>query len=340
MSIELKGISKHFLTKNGLIQALKSVDLRIDQGEFVGLLGPNGAGKTTLTRILSTLIIPDEGEGYIDGISLQDYKNIRKKISVAFGENGGRSLYYRLTVKDNLLFFATLAGVPKKHAVKRITALLDYFNLREREKVLTMKLSTGMRSKLLLIRALIPNTPVLLLDEPTLGFDAVSAEKAKELLKVFNREFGTTILLTSHNFGELDELAKRLLLIDSGSIVRDCSPYEFKQISAKKAIEIVFKSGVFIEDLFKKEIFELTGAEVRKIEYIDKDTISAKIMPNELSLEKTISRITVALIENGAEVVKINPHFPSLKESFLAFLENKTLTESSSDAYETIVHLE
>ena len=203
MSIEIRNLSKTFNRKGKEIRALDDISLDIREGEFIGLLGPNGAGKTTLTKILTTLLLPTSGDAYIDGVSIYDDKKIRNMVGSVFGETGGRSLYYRLSIYDNLLFYSTLSGIKKIEAKKRINSLLNFFDLESKKNTLVMKLSTGMKAKVLLIRALIPFPKVLLLDEPTLGFDAESSEMARDLLIEFNRECGTTILLTSHNFPEI-----------------------------------------------------------------------------------------------------------------------------------------
>ncbi|MHA1778329.1 MAG: hypothetical protein ACTSYN_02035, partial [Candidatus Heimdallarchaeaceae archaeon] len=149
----------------------------------------------------------------------------------------------------------------------------------------------------------------------------------------------TTVLLTSHNFTEIDELTKRLLLIDSGKIVQDCSPYDFKKVASKQGVEVVFKLHAFIEDIFQEEVKARTGAKINKIQRLDSQTIAMKVIPELLSIERTISRLTVYLIEIGADIVQINPHLPSLKDSFLAFLESKAISKDIS-AEEIIAKLE
>lgn len=350
MSIEIESISKQFTKKGKKIDALNDVSLKIKEGSFVGLLGPNGAGKTTLTKILTTLLLPSSGEAYIDGISIKEDKKIRQIVGAVFGETGGRSLYYRLSILDNLMFYGTLSGLSKTVAKKRIQSLLNYFDLEEKKNTLVMKLSTGMKAKVLLIRSLVPFPKVLLLDEPTLGFDAESSEKAKDLLNEFNREFGTTILLTSHNFPEIDELTSRLILIDSGKIVQDCAPLVFKQKVIQEYIHLIFslpplptdgfKMSQLPTEIFKKLVRNSAGAEVTSLK--EKDGLNfvyeVTIQPIEYSLNETISRITVLILRASGEIYKIAPYMPSLKESFLAFLAmNKTNSALEPEAKEEII---
>ncbi len=332
MSIEIENLYKEYQKKGDRVVALDNVSLNIKEGDFIGLLGPNGAGKTTLTKILTTLLLPTSGDAYINDVSIKDDKHIRKMVGAVFGESGGRSLYYRLSIEDNLLFYSTLSGLNKNVAKKRISSLLNYFDLEEKRKTLVMKLSTGMKAKVLLIRALIPFPQVLLLDEPTLGFDAESSEKAKDLLNEFNREFGTTILLTSHNFPEVDELTSRLILIDGGKVIQDCQPTLFKKTAVQEYVHLIFSlpplptSGFGMSKLptevFKKLVSDSAGADILSLK--EKDSFNfvyeATVQPKQFSLNETISRITVLILRASGEIFKIAPYMPSLKESFLAFL--------------------
>ena len=344
MSIEIENLYKEYQKKGKKVVALDNISLNIKEGEFIGLLGPNGAGKTTLTKILTTLLLPSSGEAYINDVSIKEDKKIRNMVGAVFGETGGRSLYYRLSVEDNLLFYSTLSGLNKNVAKKRISSLLNYFDLEEKRKSLVMKLSTGMKAKVLLIRALLPFPQVLLLDEPTLGFDAESSEKAKDLLNEFNREFGTTILLTSHNFPEIDELTSRLILIDKGNIVQDCEPIIFKKTAVQEYVHLIFSlpplptSGFGMSklptEIFKKLVRDSAGAEILSLK--EKDSFNfiyeATVQPKQFSLNDTISRLTVLILRASGEIFKIAPYMPSLKESFLAFLDlNKQESEGNQE---------
>jgi len=349
VSIEISNLCKSYIRKGKEIKALDNISLNIKEGEFVGLLGPNGAGKTTLSKILSTLLLPTSGEAFIDGTSIFEDKKIRSMVGSVFGETGGRSLYYRLSVKDNLLFYGTLYGIRKTEIKKRINSLLKYFDLAERKDTLVMKLSTGMKAKVLLIRALITFPKILLLDEPTLGFDAESSEKAKDLLLEFNREFGTSVLLTSHNFSEIDDLTSRLILIDDGQMIQDCSPDLFKKSAGHQYVHIIFslpplpseslRISKLPTEIFTKLINDSAGADIISLEPQDNHNFiyEAKIKPMSYTLNETISRITVLILRAKGEIFQIVPHVPSLKESFLSFLEiNKQKEEMQSRTIEDI----
>jgi len=288
MSIKISNLTKTYKVKGREITALNNISLSIKEGEFLGLLGPNGAGKTTLTKILATLVSPDQGTAFINNINIKNSKKIRQLIGPLFGENGGRSLYYRLSIYDNLIFYSSLAGVPKKIAKKRINLLLDYFELDKYRDVLVMKLSTGMKTKVLFIRTLIPNPKILLLDEPTLGFDANTADKARNILEYFNKKFKTTIILTSHNFQEVDSLTERIVLIDKG-----------KQVIGGQLVEIK-----------RKEIAK------------NANIFNARIVAKKFPINETIALLNNMIVERGGKVFQLQPYQPSLKEAFLAYLNS------------------
>ncbi|MHA1867067.1 MAG: ABC transporter ATP-binding protein [Candidatus Heimdallarchaeaceae archaeon] len=326
MSIKISNLTKTYKVKGREITALNNISLSIKEGEFLGLLGPNGAGKTTLTKILATLVSPDQGTAFINNINIKNSKKIRQLIGPLFGENGGRSLYYRLSIYDNLIFYSSLAGVPKKIAKKRINLLLDYFELDKYRDVLVMKLSTGMKTKVLFIRTLIPNPKILLLDEPTLGFDANTADKARNILEYFNKKFKTTIILTSHNFQEVDSLTERIVLIDKGKIIKDCAPESFKQLASKNFIDIHFSIKKFNKEIFSALISQVIGGqlvEIKRKEIAKNANIfNARIVAKKFPINETIALLNNMIVERGGKVFQLQPYQPSLKEAFLAYLNS------------------
>ncbi len=329
MSVELHNVTKTFRKRGQFIKALDDINLTISKGEFLSFLGPNGAGKTTLTKLLSTLLLPDSGEVFIEGIPISNDSAIRPLISTVFGESGGRSLYYRLSLLDNLLFFSSLAGISRKEAKIRIDSLLEYFDLSDKRNVQVMKLSTGMKAKVLLIRALLTSPRILLLDEPTLGLDALSSDKVKVLLRLFNQKFKTTIILTSHNFSDIDDLSHRLLLMDQGQILQDTTPSLFKTSTTEAFIDLSFSLPLFHPESFTKQILSPVGAELILFNLSDKtnsesnSVINARIQPKRLSTDETISRLVSLMTTIGANIFRISPYAPTLKESFVSFLRNK-----------------
>jgi len=212
------GKSKHYSET----VALDNINIKIDKGEIFGLIGPNGAGKTTLLKILSTLIIPDSGTVTIDGYDiLKDEKVVKTKVGLLSGEFT-RSLYWRLTGRENLSFFAKLKGM--WDVDDRIDYLIDIFGLAGYENEMVMKYSTGMKHKLALAVALVNDPPVILLDEPLTGIDPMTSFEIKKIVKEELR--GKTIIWTSHNLFEIEEMCDRIALINNGKIIMVGSPHE------------------------------------------------------------------------------------------------------------------
>ncbi len=213
-AISIKNISKSY----GDVQALSNIDFEVKKGELFGLIGPDGAGKSTLFRILTSLLIPDEGVATVANYdSVKDYKKIRKII----GYMPGRfSLYQDLSVEENLNFFATIFGTTIKenyHLIEDIYVQIEPFKKRR-----AGKLSGGMKQKLALCCALIHEPEVLFLDEPTTGVDAVSRAEFWEMLKRL-KAHGITIMVSTPYMDEAS-LCERIALIQEGNILQIDTP--------------------------------------------------------------------------------------------------------------------
>lgn len=216
MVIALNGLSKTY--ERGKPPAVDSVSLQVAEGEIFGWIGPDGAGKTTLIRMLTTLLLPDNGSATVEGCDIvRDYKAIRRMV----GYMPGRfSLYQDLTVEENLNFFATLFGTTLQenyHLIRDIYAQLEPFRNRR-----AGQLSGGMKQKLALSCALIHQPRVLFLDEPTTGVDPVSRKEFWEMLKRL-RQQGITIMVSTPYMDEAT-LCDRVALIQSGKVLAVDSP--------------------------------------------------------------------------------------------------------------------
>jgi ABC-2 type transport system ATP-binding protein len=200
------------------VEALREVSFEIQQGEIFGLIGRNGAGKTTLTKIVATLVQPTSGSVSVNGYdSVRDDQRVRRQIGLAGAEE--RSFYWRLTGDQNLLFFARLYGMPTKAAQERISELLSLLDLKDTARRRFAELSTGNKQRLSVARALLASPPVLLLDEPTRSLDPLAAARMRELIRALSRgDPPVTILFTSHNLAEVEDLCDRVAIISRGRI--------------------------------------------------------------------------------------------------------------------------
>lgn len=216
MSIEVKNISKSY----GDLKAVDNISFDVKEGELFGLIGPDGAGKTTIFRILTTLLVADEGSATVAGYDvIDDYASIRNHV----GYMPGRfSLYQDLTVEENLNFFATIFGTTIEENYELIKDI--YVQIEPFKKRRAGKLSGGMKQKLALCCALIHKPKVLFLDEPTTGVDPVSRKEFWEMLKRLQQK-GITILVSTPYMDEA-ALCDRIALIQDGKILEIETPQE------------------------------------------------------------------------------------------------------------------
>ncbi|MFE5867719.1 ATP-binding cassette domain-containing protein [Streptomyces roseifaciens] len=208
----------------GGVQALSEVDLTVERGEIYGLLGPNGAGKTTLCRILSTILLPTSGTAHVMGHDVvREADRVKRSIGIVFG--GDRGLYGRLTVAENLRFWAALYGLHGGGMRRRSGELLERMGLEDRAGDRVDTLSRGMKQRLHLARGLVANPPLLILDEPTVGMDPVAAKDFRALMEGLRAD-GRTVLLTTHDMAEAEALCDRVSLVDHGRLVLTGAPAE------------------------------------------------------------------------------------------------------------------
>ncbi len=200
-------------------EVLREIDLEIAPGEFFGLLGPNGAGKTTLFRILATLILPDEGTAEVMGHDVEEEDTaVRELVGPVIGNE--RSLYWRLTARENLHLFGALDGLDRRARRRRSTELLELVDLAGAGEKIVAEFSSGMKQRLLLARALLPGPEVLLLDEPTRSLDPLGARAFREFLRTeMGERLGCTVLLATHDTAEAAELCDRVGMLHEGRLL-------------------------------------------------------------------------------------------------------------------------
>ena len=226
--IEASGISKKFEAT----QALKEISFEVNEGEIFGFIGPDGAGKTTLFRIITTLLLPDDGEIKVLGIdAITGFKELRKNI----GYMPGRfSLYQDLSVEENLNFYATVFGTTVKENYDLIADI--YSHIEPFKKRLAGKLSGGMKQKLALSCALIHKPRLLVLDEPTTGVDAVSRSEFWEMLKKL-KQYNITIVASTPYMDEAMR-CNRVALIQNGNILSIDDPKKIKEGFSRKLFSV------------------------------------------------------------------------------------------------------
>jgi ABC-2 type transport system ATP-binding protein len=226
------------------VEALRDVSFDVNSGEIFGLIGRNGAGKTTLTKIVATLVQPTTGSISVRGDdTVRHDEQVRRQVGLATAEE--RSIYWRLTAEQNLMFFARLHGLSDRTAKQRITELFGKLELEEVARRRFGEMSTGNKQRLAVARALLSQPPVLLLDEPTRSLDPLAAARMRELIRsLAQQDPPVTILLTSHNLAEVETLCERVAIISRGRIRAIDTPQHLRAVTSKSEQVHVTVSGL------------------------------------------------------------------------------------------------
>jgi len=292
--------------------AVDGVSLQISQGEIFGLLGPNGAGKSTTIRMLCTLLEPSSGTARVNGFDiLKQPTQVRQSLGTVLA--GERSIYWKLTGRENLEYFAALYHIPPPTARKQIDDLLERMELSERADELVEKYSTGMKQRIALSKALLARPPILLLDEPTLGLDPQAARRVRELVAELKSE-GHTILLTTHYMEEADQLSDRIGIIDQGKIIALDTPAGLKQRIDQNEIVRMEITG------WHSELAEMLQKLPNTSNLVSRHLGSDALF--EVSLQTANSRailpgVIQTINQNGTHLVNMNIVRPSLEDVFI-----------------------
>ncbi|MBS7654188.1 ABC transporter ATP-binding protein [Candidatus Bathyarchaeota archaeon] len=319
MAWQVGGLREIFSRKKNFIRALNGVNLKIYRGEVFGLLGPNGAGKTTLIKILCTLVLPDGGEAYVNGYNIiKEPSRVLRNLQAVLGDP--RGFDWRLSAKQNLEFYATLYGLPRDYAKKRVEELLDLMGLSDRANDMYQRFSTGMARKLQLCRALLLDTPIILFDEPTAGLDPASAVDFRHLLKdELAKSEGRTIFIATHNMWEAQTICDRVAIINRGEIIAWGSPENLKMyISPEKNYVLTIDGCCDALKMkeFMNEAFSLTGVKDLRLQA---DNASVRI---SIRVDKdfVFSEILDIMVKYGLKIKDVESYEPSLEEVFIALI--------------------
>lgn len=290
--------------------ALDSVDLALPAGRTHGLLGPNGAGKTTFCKILSTVLLPSAGRVRLFGIdAVRDPREIRSHIGIAFG--GERGLYGRLTVAQNLEYWATLYGLPRRRARERVAHALEAFGLTGRRGERVEVLSRGWKQRIHLARATLHEPALLLLDEPTAGLDPVAARAVQELISEQLPPTSTVIICT-HDLREAERLCDEVTVIGDGRVLATGSPRLLARGSQAPRVITLTEVSASARHAMQELDVEITRNSQGEVEVR---------CPSEDELGRTIT----TLLEHGHSVFSVQS--ASLEGFYLELLGSRGIGE-------------
>ncbi len=318
-AIQVKNLSKTFqvaIKKPGLsgvfqslikkehkdVPAVQGVSFDIARGELVGFLGPNGAGKTTTLKLLSGLLYPTSGEAYVMGhLPWKREKEFQMNFSMVMGQR--TQLWWDLPARETFVLNQKIFEIPEKDFFARQDRIVDLLDLGSLLDTPVKKLSLGERMKAELACSILHYPKVLLLDEPTLGLDLVMQKRLRQFIREYNAETQSTILITSHNMADVEELCKRVIIIDDGKILYDGDLSKIvEKYAPDKLVSLSSSKTLDAKDLQKfGRVTEVSGQDA-KIEIPRKQvsSVMAKLLSEipvidlsieELSIEEIIRRV-------------------------------------------------
>ena len=304
VAIQVANLSKYY----GQLLAVDHISFTVGRGELFGFLGPNGAGKTTTVRMLTGVVIADEGSA-----SILEYKAGSLKAKQVTGVVPEMAnAYADLSGWDNLMLMAELYGIPASVARERGISLMQEMGLYPRKNSLIKTYSKGMKQRLILCMALVSDPEVLFLDEPTSGLDVQSARLIKDLLQSLNAK-GKTIFLTTHDMDEANQLCDRVAIIDKGNIVAIDAPEKLRMAtSGMHSVEVSFDNMVSPEVLAN-----IPG--VNAVKKLGDKYRLYTANPGEL-----VVSLANYSSSHGLKVISLNILVPSLEDAFVALTEKET----------------
>lgn len=280
--IEVNNLRKEFITKKRVIKAngkksifkkekvvknaVDGISFSVEEGEALAFIGPNGAGKSTTIKMLTGILYPTSGEVKVLGLnSSKDRVKLSYQIGSVFGQK--EQLWVHLSAMENFKFFGSIYDIKKPELEKRIEELANIFEINEFINQPVKSLSLGQRMKCEMVASLLHKPKMLFFDEPTIGLDPIAKETLRQLIKKINKELGTTIFFTSHDVGDIEEVCKRVIIINNGKIVLDDSMRNLKyhhlnkkivEVNLNKNVKIKEKDGIKVlkakDTLYKIEV--------------------------------------------------------------------------------------
>src|ERR1700683_5663592 len=235
------GLQNLFVREYKTIKAVDRVNLSIQRGEMVGYIGPNGAGKSTTIKMLTGILVPSSGEAHVSGfVPCRQRRQYVKTIGVVFGQR--TQLWWDIAVVESFKLLRRIYDVSQRDFDARMEHFNHILKIGDYLHTPVRKISLGERMRCDMAAALLHNPPLLFLDDPTIGLDVVAKDHIRHFLRAINREFRTTILLTTHDLDDIEELCRRIMIIDRGKLLYDGPLDQLKErLLRTKQIKCVLK---------------------------------------------------------------------------------------------------
>lgn len=318
----LAGAVKHLFTQRYRDKsAVEGIDLTIEEGETVAYVGPNGAGKSTTIKMLSGVLVPSGGEIRVDGLvpHKQRMENAQR-IGAVFGQR--TQLWWDIPVRESLGLLRDIYQVPPETFKRNMDAFTGLLGMEDFLHLSARKLSLGQRMRADLAAALLHDPKIVYLDEPTIGLDVAVKHRIRDFIKEMNRNKGTTMLLTTHDLGDIEDLCERLIIIDQGRIIYDGKLREVKDAFAReRTIHMQLSSPIpEAESLFRDL------PDVRVVRTAE-DQAASSLSVRFDRFRCTASDIVKRLMNRG-EVVDFRIDEPSIEEIIRRVYEGQLDSES------------
>lgn len=283
-----KGAIKSFFSTEYIIKrAVDDISFSIEDGEIVGYIGANGAGKSTTIKMMTGILTPTSGKITVDGlIPYEKRKENAKHIGVVFGQK--TQLWWDLPLSETFTLLKEIYEVSDKDFNERMAFLNSTLSLEDFMLTPVRSLSLGQRMRADIAAALIHNPKVVYLDEPTIGLDVMVKEKVRNAIREINKKYGTTIILTTHDLNDIEELCSRIIIIDDGKKIYDGSLEEIKsRYGARTSIELQVKKKIDLSSLNFKENLEEDDLNIKE----ENNKIIATFNKNKISSSEIMSEI-------------------------------------------------
>lgn len=330
--IQIKDVSKTFVSSDNEVEALKNINLTIEKGDIYGIIGMSGAGKSTLVRTLNFLEKPTSGTVIIEDkdlstLSEKELREVRTQIAMIFQHF---NLLMQRNVLDNVCFPMEIIGMKRTEAVERARELLEVVGLSEKENAYPSQLSGGQKQRVAIARGLATNPKILLCDEATSALDPTTTKAILELLKKINSEYGITIVIITHEMTVVQEICSHVAIIDSGDLAESGTVEEiFSHPKTPAARKLVFMVNHKIDEMVGKRCIRITFTENSSFEPVIANMVLECNAPVNILLADTQD---IGGIAHGQMILQL-PEDAALQERMINYLINRNLDVEELESY-------